>query len=386
MKRQAGSLAAPRFVIYGDKYLNTGAPPVTDLDGWNVFAIAFWINSAQDNAGTWAGLTADQRTTIKNEYSAAGVRLIVSAFGSTSTPTSSGEDAIGTADSLAAWVKQYDLDGADVDYEDFNAFNGGTGSAETWLISFTNELRKQLPEPYIITHAPVAPWFTDGTNPSTGALYYPGGGYLKVDQQAGSAIDWYNIQFYNQGVQPNPTEYEDCTTLLTKSINWPHASVFEIAANGVPLDKLVIGKPAAASGDANNGYMDPATTLHDCVTQAKAQGWNAGLMTWQYPDAPNGWLEDAWGTLPARTPTGGGGGTTTTPPTSGGICSGVPAWSSGTVFTGGQQATYNGDLWTAKWWTEGDTPGGSAGAWTDNGACTTSKRGMALPTGAANAA
>lgn len=21
-------------------------------------------------------------------------------------------------------------------------------------------------------------------------------------------------------------------------------------------------------------------------------------------------------------------------------------------------ATYNGDLWTAKWWTEGDTPGG----------------------------
>jgi hypothetical protein len=29
----------------------------------------------------------------------------------------------------------------------------------------------------------------------------------------------------------------------------------------------------------------------------------------------------------------------------------------------------SGHLWTAKWWTEADTPGGAAGVWTDNGAC-----------------
>ncbi|THH28885.1 hypothetical protein EUX98_g5303 [Antrodiella citrinella] len=69
-----------------------------------------------------------------------------------------------------------------------------------------------------------------------------------------------------------------------------------------------------------------------------------------------------------------------------GQCSGVPAWSSTVssyssseeywlnenlqaIFTGGQTAVYNGDLWTAKWWTQGDTPGGSAGVWTDNGSC-----------------
>lgn len=50
-------------------------------------------------------------------------------------------------------------------------------------------------------------------------------------------------------------------------------------------------------------------------------------------------------------------------------CSGVAAWSSSTVYTGGQQVSYGGHLWTAKWWTEGDTPGGSAGAWQDDGAC-----------------
>ncbi|KAJ3554530.1 hypothetical protein NM688_g3060 [Phlebia brevispora] len=52
-----------------------------------------------------------------------------------------------------------------------------------------------------------------------------------------------------------------------------------------------------------------------------------------------------------------------------GQCAGVAAWSSSSIYTGGQTAVYNGDLWTAKWWTEGDTPGGSAGVWTDDGAC-----------------
>ncbi|KAI0047878.1 carbohydrate-binding module family 5 protein [Auriscalpium vulgare] len=52
-----------------------------------------------------------------------------------------------------------------------------------------------------------------------------------------------------------------------------------------------------------------------------------------------------------------------------GKCAGVAAWSSAAVYTGGQTATYAGDLWTAKWWTQADTPGGSAGVWTDGGAC-----------------
>ncbi|GLB36782.1 putative lytic transglycolase [Lyophyllum shimeji] len=69
--------------------------------------------------------------------------------------------------------------------------------------------------------------------------------------------------------------------------------------------------------------------------------------------------------------------TTTTPPPppptttspSGGSCAGVAPWSSSVAYTGGQQVTYNGHLWTAKWWTQADTPGGVAGVWTDNGAC-----------------
>ncbi|OCH89471.1 hypothetical protein OBBRIDRAFT_664377 [Obba rivulosa] len=60
--------------------------------------------------------------------------------------------------------------------------------------------------------------------------------------------------------------------------------------------------------------------------------------------------------------------TSTSPPLSG-QCSGVSAWSATATYVGGNEATYNGDLWTAKWWTNGDTPGGQAGVWTDDGAC-----------------
>lgn len=44
-------------------------------------------------------------------------------------------------------------------------------------------------------------------------------------------------------------------------------------------------------------------------------------------------------------------------------------WSSSAVYTGGMSASYQGDNWTAKWWTEGDVPGGAAGVWVDQGAC-----------------
>jgi chitinase len=56
---------------------------------------------------------------------------------------------------------------------------------------------------------------------------------------------------------------------------------------------------------------------------------------------------------------------TTTPPT--GSCT-AAAWSSTAVYVGGNQVSYNGHAYTAKWWTQGETPG-VADVWTDNGAC-----------------
>ena len=82
-------------------------------------------------------------------------------------------------------------------------------------------------------------------------------------------------------------------------------------------------------------------------------------------------------TSPSASPTGGPGGT----------CS-AAAWVSTTAYTGGAVVSYNGHKWTAKWWTQGDTPGNnSQNVWTDNGACgpgsgpTPSSSPSASPTG-----
>ncbi|KAF7370558.1 Glycoside hydrolase family 18 protein [Mycena sanguinolenta] len=277
--------AAPHWVIYSDKFVSgvTGPPPVADVTGFNVFLLSFLlVEGAWDKAEEWTTLSAADRATIKAEYAAAGIKVMVSAFGSDDVPTTTNVDPIAMANTMGNWVIEFGLDGIDVDYEDFNAFDAGDGKAEEWLISFTTQLRTILPQgQYIITHAPVAPWFSPNI--------WGGGGYLRVNEAVGSLIDWYNVQFYNQGV----SEYTTCTGLLTASSStWPESALFQIGASGVPLSKLVIGKPA--TGDANSGFMDPAT-LATCVAQAKNEGWTAGAMAWEWPDAAASWISTVRG-------------------------------------------------------------------------------------------
>lgn len=75
------------------------------------------IEGAWDKAEEWTQLTAAERASVKSQYEAAGIKLIVSLFGSTDVPTSSGADPVATANTMAAWVIEYGLDGVDVDYE-----------------------------------------------------------------------------------------------------------------------------------------------------------------------------------------------------------------------------------------------------------------------------
>ncbi|WP_264031402.1 glycosyl hydrolase family 18 protein [Cellulosimicrobium sp. SH8] len=57
------------------------------------------------------------------------------------------------------------------------------------------------------------------------------------------------------------------------------------------------------------------------------------------------------------------------PGTGTGACT-APAWVTGTVYTGGAVVSHGGHVWTARYWTQNDTPGASAwGPWADGGAC-----------------
>jgi hypothetical protein len=75
-------------------------------------ALSFLLSTGPfDKALEWQQLTADQRAAVKAEYSAAGISLVVSAFGATEQPTTQGFDPIGMADTMAAFVKDTGLDG-----------------------------------------------------------------------------------------------------------------------------------------------------------------------------------------------------------------------------------------------------------------------------------
>lgn len=44
-------------------------------------------------------------------------------------------------------------------------------------------------------------------------------------------------------------------------------------------------------------------------------------------------------------------------------CSGIAAYNAENAYNGGSKVTYNGGLYTANWWTQGETPSTSAPAW-----------------------
>ena len=104
------------------------------------------------------------------------------------------------------------LDGVDVDYEDSLSFESSNGNGEQWLIDLTNQLRSKLPNS-IITHSPKAPYFM-------GTQKYPRNAYLKVHQDVGPKIQFYNVQFYNQG----SASYNTTNTLFNNSGSWAYGT------------------------------------------------------------------------------------------------------------------------------------------------------------------
>merc|ERR1711964_825411 len=170
----------------------------------------------------------------------------------------------------AQFAVQYSLDGVDFDMElqpgDSAAFIDGW--ATQWLIDCTTAARAELGPNLLISHAPQAPYFGNWAGPTRG--------YVAVDAAVGHMIDFYNIQYYNQG---GYTTYEE---VFVSTAGWKsQTAVAEIAANGVPLQKLVLGKPLLPQ-HASNGWVE-VSTLSTWLTRAFDElGWEAGVMIWQW--------------------------------------------------------------------------------------------------------
>jgi chitinase len=293
-----GVKSSPQFVTYIDNLASwwpptaiaasLGVPGYAPANNYTIINLSFWLTSGPaDAALVWgdaityvstqnpwnATTTAQVQQAWLKAFHSNGQKVLVSAFGATDYPTS--QDPIQVAHSLAQFVQTNQLDGVDLDYEDSGAFEQGI--AENWLITCTTYLRTLLGEGAIITHAPQAPYFM-------GAPTYPAGGYLTIDQKAGSAINWYNIQFYNQG----SSDYVTYQTLFSNSDGWAtNTSVLQIAQRGISLSKIIVGKPVTPADVSNSGYV-PVSQLFQIIKQAvNSTSWSSGLMNWEFESDTN---------------------------------------------------------------------------------------------------
>ncbi|ORX46512.1 glycoside hydrolase family 18 protein, partial [Hesseltinella vesiculosa] len=295
------------------------------------------------------------------------------------------------------------LDGVDLDIE---------GGGSSYYGSFISQLKSHFngaSKKYYITAAP--------------QCVYPDANLGSTISQ--NSLDAIYVQFYN-----NP-----CGLQTYGTTGWNFGVWDYWARNQSPNKdiKVYIGAPASSSA-AGGGYVPLSTLSNIAVSTRKAFPSFGGVMFWDasqavangnidqgikqalsnggscgqafsYPpcSAPayqsggsypggsqvsyNGYIWQAmWyasgppdGSFQTWIP--GSASTTTTSssasstPTSGSSsCGSTAAWSASTVYTGGAQVAYNGDIWKAGWWTLGDIPGGAAGVWTKVGPCPAAKR------------
>ena len=111
-----------------------------------------------------------------------------------------------------------------------------------------------------------------------------------------------------------------------------------------------------------NGNAQPPSTVTHNLTGLPG-GRHKILSVWNIYDTPMAF----YACVDVNVNGTGGGGGGTNPPT--GSCG--AAWSASAVYTGGMVVSHNGRKYTARYWTQGETPGttGEWGAWQDNGPC-----------------
>ncbi|OSX65770.1 carbohydrate-binding module family 5 protein [Postia placenta MAD-698-R-SB12] len=172
-----------------------------------------------------------------------------------------------------------------------------------------------------------------------------------------------------------------------------------------PSVKVYIGAPAASAA-AGSGYVDAATLGQIAIETRNNYSSFGGVMLW---DASQAYANDRYDEQVKNSITEDGSASTTTPTTTSttstptptttsstlttttttapattttsagsGDCAGVATWVSNVAYVGGDQVVYNGDLWTANWWSYASAPGGAAGAWTDDGACASTDGAVAV--------
>lgn len=253
--------------------------------GYTDLLFGFWVDPNVGVAGSAAAAVANDNQIVKLVKSL-NVKCILSAGGSTFTPNTSDPDSAATfGKSLAEYAKAHQFDGVDLDIENIQMNAAGIA----WLVKATMAV-KDTASDLIISHAPQAPYFTAN------------GGYAEVEKQTKGAVDYYNIQYYNQG-DWSYQSYKNYDMIFPKDYNGaPNpTSIESITASGVPAIKLLVGKPIVAEDATNTGYIpveELCAILHKAIEKGIPFG---GVMGWCVDSDTDGkWGEAIHETLNAE--------------------------------------------------------------------------------------
>lgn len=227
-------------------------------------------------------LTPEQRTKLMSLISNYNANLMISFGGAIKVPCpfdtildSYYKDPTLLASDLVQITNTYGFHGIDLDIEHLigKYYKGYCPSGEVkqdtdvekvsdYLALLSISIKKLNPS-LIVSHAPQYPYF--------GPSYY--NVYGLVEQKAKTAIDFYNIQYYNSG---------DTTTYDLVFVNNPfEAAVAQILSQGVPVDKIVVGK--SIQGGEIMDLQVFASWIDQASKDSSLQGWRekAGVMIWE---------------------------------------------------------------------------------------------------------
>ena len=94
------------------------------------------------------------------------------------------------------------------------------------------------------------------------------------------------VQFYNQ-VNSKYNSYEELFIHASGDV-FNGTAVKEIAARGIPLKKIVVGKPVTLRDVSNTGFVNQTDLGSWAVKAFDELGWYAGIGHWQYPSDSTG--------------------------------------------------------------------------------------------------
>ena len=252
----------------------------SQIEGYTHVIFSFWI-SPEDGVLGAAEAAANDPELIQYVKSL-GKKCILAAGGETYNPNvTDSAQAREYVLALAKYALEYGYDGVDFDIENIAA-----SEALNWLSEATvtaAEYSSEQGEKLIISHAPQGPYFPE---------------YSKLEELTHGYIDFYNIQYYNQGAWEYQAyeSFEMLFPLKYQNISNP-TSIESIASQGVPPEKIVLGKPITENDLSSSGFI-PLDQLVVIIRQAQSENIAfGGVMGWKIDSD----IDGLWGRTIAAT-------------------------------------------------------------------------------------